>query len=106
MTTNANDNSKANTTSAADAMSAMMPDVEAVTERIRQLNEKMIEATKQGGNLSLDAYERTLSSLVDFEQKTADASQLDFVSALAQAHATFLSDVSSAFTNAARDTLK
>lgn len=106
MTTNANGNSKQNANAAADAMSGMVPDVEAVTERIRQLNEKMIEATKQGGKLSLDAYERTLSSLVDFEQKTADASQLDFVSALASAHATFMTDVSSAFTNAARSNLK
>lgn len=106
MTTNVNGNSQQNANAAADAMSGMVPDVEAVAERIRQLNEKMIEATKQGGKLSLDAYERTLSSLVDFEQKTADASQLDFVSALASAHATFMTDVSSAFTNAARSNLK
>lgn len=97
---------KTDSNPAADAVNGMLPDMEAVSERIRQLNEKMIEATKQGGKQSLDAYERTLESLVDFEQKTADASQLDFVSALAQAHAKFVTDVSSAFTSAARDSLK
>ncbi|RNI19657.1 hypothetical protein [Flexivirga caeni] len=91
---------------AADSAAAFTPDFESAAERVRELNEKMIEATKKSGNLSLDAYEKTLQGLVDFEEKAAGASQLDFVSALAKAHAAFVTDVSSAFTSAARDALK
>lgn len=102
MSTAKNSNSNA----ATDAAAAFTPDFDAAAERIRQLNEKVIAAAKQSGNISLDAYERTLSSLVEFEEKVADASQLEWVSAMAKAHAGFVADVSNAFTSAARDTLK
>ena len=81
-------------------------DLDATIARIRELNEKVIDAAKKSGNLSLDAYERTLEGLVDFERQVGDASQLDFVSALAKAHATFVTEVSTAFTAVARDALK
>lgn len=81
-------------------------DVDATTERIRALNEKVLTAAKHSGNLSLDAYEKTLTEIVDFEQKVAGASQLDWVNALASAHATFVTDVTKAYTKAAREALK
>lgn len=84
----------------------ILPDFEESAERIRELNEKLITAAKQSGNLSLDAYEKTLTSLVEFEQKAAGATQLDWVSALAKAHASFVTQVSDAFTSAARQALK
>lgn len=49
---------------------------EAVT-RIRELNERLIESSKAAGQITLDAYEKALQSLVDFEEKVATASQLD-----------------------------
>ncbi|MBB2893654.1 hypothetical protein [Flexivirga oryzae] len=91
---------------AADAAAAFTPDLEAASARVRELNEKMIEAAKKSGNLSLDAYEKTLKGLVDFEEKAAGASQIDFVNALATAYASFVTEVSNAFTTAARDALK
>lgn len=93
-------------TSKSNNPSGFTPDFEATAERVRELNEKMIDAAKKSGNLSLDAYEKTLQGLVDFEQKAAGASQLDFVNALAKAHASFVTEVSNAFTTAARDALK
>lgn len=81
-------------------------DFDAAAERIRMLNEKLLTAAKQTGNTSLDAYEKTLSSLVDFEEKVAGASQLDWVNALAKAHASFVTEVSGAYTNAMREALK
>lgn len=85
---------------------AVSANFEESAERIRALNEKMIEAAKQSGTTSLDAYEKTLANLVDLEQKAADASQLDWVSALAKAHTSFVTEISTAFTTAARDALK
>lgn len=85
---------------------AFSTNVEESAERIRALNEKLIDAAKQNGTATLDAYEKTLANLVDLEQKAADASQLDWVSALAKAHTSFITEVSTAFTTAARDVLK
>lgn len=82
------------------------PDFDAAADRVRQLNEKVIAAAKQGGNVSLDVYERTLTSVLELEQQLAGASQLDWVSAFAKAHADFVTDVSSTVTSAAREQLK
>ena len=79
---------------------------EATTERIRALNERIIESAKAAGQASLDAYEKALQSLVDFEQKAATASQLEWVTAVASAHAKFVQDVSAAYVTAAREALK
>ncbi|MDQ6851828.1 MAG: hypothetical protein M3070_18180 [Actinomycetota bacterium] len=83
-----------------------LPSVEAATERIRDLNERLIISSKSAGLVALDAYEKALQSLVDFEEKVASASQLEWVSALASTHAKFIADVSSSYTKAARDLLK
>jgi hypothetical protein len=79
--------------------------VEDATARIRELNERIIESSKTAGVTTLDAYEKALTSLVDFEQKIAGATQLDWVSALAQTHAKFVSDVTAIYTKAAREAL-
>ena len=79
---------------------------EATAERIRALNERIIESAKAAGQASLDAYEKALQSLVDFEQKAATASQLEWVTAVASAHAKFVQDVSAAYVTAAREALK
>jgi hypothetical protein len=75
-------------------------------ERIRDLNERLIESSKNAGRVSLDAYEKALKSMVDFEEKVGNASQLEWVSALASTHAKFVQDVSAAYTAAARELLK
>jgi predicted RNA-binding Zn ribbon-like protein len=80
--------------------------VEQSAQHIRELTEQFIDAAKKGGNASLDAYEKALQNLVDFQQQIAGASQLDWVSSIAQAHAKFVQDVSAAYVAAARDMLK
>ncbi len=96
--------------SAADTTSSMRDEavsaVEDATERIRDLNERILTSAKLAGQTSLDAYEKALSSLVDFEQKAAGATQLDWVSAVADAHARFISEVSGAYVKASRELLK
>jgi hypothetical protein len=82
-----------------------LPSVEETTQRIRDLNERLIASTKSAGLVTLDAYEKALQSMVEFEDKVASASQLDWVSALATTHAKFISDVSASYTKAARELL-
>jgi hypothetical protein len=80
--------------------------VDEAAQRIRDLTERFIEAAKKAGNASLDTYEKSLQSLVDFEERAAGASQLDWVSSIAQAHAKFVQDVSAAYVSAAREMFK
>ena len=78
---------------------------EEAATRIRELNERLLESSKAAGTTTLDAYEKALTTLVDFEEKAAGATQLEWVTALAQTHAAFVRDVSAAYTKAARELL-
>jgi hypothetical protein len=89
--------------SAADASAAAADEA---VQRIRELTERFIESAKKGGNMSLEAYEKSLQNLVEFQERAAGASQLDWVSSIAAAHAKFVQDVSAAYVSAARETLK
>lgn len=75
-------------------------------DRVRALNEKLIETAKKSGSASLDAYEKALSSFVGFQQRAAGASQLDWVTTIVKAQTGFLSEISAAYTTAAREALK
>ena len=90
----------------ADAGANLSAAADEATQRIRDLTEQFIASAKAAGNQSLDAYEKSLRNLVEFQEHAAGASQLDWVSNIATAHAKFVSDVSAAYVNAARDMLK
>jgi hypothetical protein len=47
-----------------------------------------------------------LTSILDFQAQIADASPLEWVSALAATHAQFIKDVSTAYVKEARDNIK
>ena len=81
-------------------------DFEAATERIRELNEKVLAAAKQTGTMSIDAYEQTVNSVLDFSQKAADSTNVDWFSALAKSQASVITEVTNAYTKAARELLK
>jgi len=90
-------------TSAANAATAA---TEQAAQRIRDLTDQFIEAAKKGGNASLDAYEKSLQNLVDFQRRAAEASHLDWVTTITEANARFVQDVSAAYVSAAREILK
>lgn len=81
-------------------------DFEAATERIRELNEKVLAAAKQTGTISLDTYEQTVNSLLDFSQKAADSTKVDWFSEFTKSQASIITEVTNAYTKAARDLLK
>src|ERR1039457_5540651 len=93
-------------TTPADAMPGIDPAAyEDAVARIHALNERLIESPKAPGLTTLDSYEKPLQSRGNFEQNLAGPSQLDWVSALASTYATFVQDVSAAYTRAAREML-
>lgn len=94
------------TTSSNNSAKDLANGFDEAADRVRALNEKLIETAKKSGTVSLDAYEKALASLVEFQQKAAGATQLDWVNTIVKAQTTFLSEISSAYTTAAREALK
>jgi len=94
------------TTDPTEATAQFTAATDDAVQRIRDLTERFIDSAKTAGNQSLDAYEQSLRTLVEFQEKAAGASQLDWVSSIASAHAKFVQDVSAAYVAAAREMLK
>lgn len=74
-------------------------------DRIRRMNEEMIEAASASGHRVLDTYEQTLRTMLDFQLSVAESTQIGWVNAMARAQAQFMLEVSNFYTKAARDML-
>jgi hypothetical protein len=81
----------------------MYPDLEEATERVREANERFIDASRKVTSAYLDGIERYVGGLTQFERKLAAQSQVDAVSGLFNAHAKMTEDVTSATVSAARE---
>jgi hypothetical protein len=89
------------------AQQASREDIEAAAERIRELNERVIEFGRKAGGAYLEAYEQTLKSLADYEAKLAEAgSQTEWITAFANAQADFTREIAKAYAEAGRAALK
>jgi hypothetical protein len=82
------------------------PSLEQATKNVRALNEQVLDSSKRAGLTTLDAYEKVVTSIVDFEKKAASDSQVPGISTIATAHATVLSDMTKSYTSAVRSLLK
>jgi hypothetical protein len=80
--------------------------VEAAEQRIRELNERIIDAGKRAGRGTLDIYESTLKAVSDSLERGPGSSDIEWVSSIATAQANFLRDLTKAWTSAARKALK
>jgi len=90
----------------ADAKQNINKTTEETAERVRELNERIIDASNRGGQVYLDAYERTLKSIADFEERVAGASQVEWITTIANAQANLTRELAEAYTQAGRDVLK
>lgn len=90
----------------ATATKSHQPDVEAAAERIRDLNERIIDSTKKAGGVYLDTYEKSLKSIADFQETVAGATGVEWVSTVAHSQANFTRSIAEAYTSAAREVLK
>ena len=76
--------------------------VEQVVERIRKLNERIIDSSKQAGEDTLNAYAKTLENIAELQENLGKASQLDWLTTFATAQANFTRQLAEAVTAAAR----
>lgn len=81
-------------------------DTEQVADRIRELNEQAIEVGRTAGLSYLEAYERTLHNVADYQERVAENSQVDWVTNMLRAQASFTRDVTGAYAASTRDLLQ
>jgi hypothetical protein len=80
--------------------------MEEVAERLRALNERIIDASKKSGRAYLEAYEANLKAIAEHQGKLAGASDVDWVSALLNAQADFTREIARAASAQSRELLK
>jgi hypothetical protein len=81
------------------------PSPEQATQQVREFSERAVGTGRAFGQLALDAYEKAVSTFVEFEHKAADAAPVEWVKAAIGAHASLVEDVNSAYVRAARSVL-
>jgi hypothetical protein len=75
---------------------------EEAVERIRELNEQILKYGREWGAGFLDAYEANMRAFADFQEKTGEGTDIDWISRLAKAQADFTREVTKLSTSAAR----
>jgi len=80
--------------------------IDAAAERIRDLNERILESSKKAGSVYVDLYEKTLHSIADYQEKVGKQSDAEWVSTIANAQADFTRQLAGAYTSSARSLLK
>ena len=83
--------------------SNVYPDLEATGQRVREANERFIEAGRKVTSAYLDGVERYVNGLTQFERKVGAQSQVEAVTGLFNAHAKLTDDVTNATVSAARE---
>ena len=79
---------------------------DAAAQRLRKLNEQIIEAAKDAGETALSSYEKALKTIAGSIERGPGKSDVEWISHLATAQAKFLRDLTDAWTKAARKMLK
>ena len=80
--------------------------LEAAANRVRKVNEQIIEAGRHAGESTLSSYETFLKSIASSLERGPGKSDVEWISNLATAQAKFIRDVTSSVTKAARKRLK
>jgi hypothetical protein len=101
-----NSTSSARSTRARASAASPEAGLEAAAERLRKLNERIIEAGKQAGETTLSSYEKALNAIASAVERGPGSSDIEWISHLATTQAKFIRDVTDAWTSAARDMLK
>ena len=98
--------SSASSAASSQTAAGVDPRLEAVAQRVRKLNERIIEESKSAGEATLTAYEKALKSIASSLERGPGASDVEWISALATTQAKWIRDVTTAWTSAARGMLK
>jgi chemotaxis protein histidine kinase CheA len=80
--------------------------LEAIAERVRKLNERIIEVGREAGESTLTNYEKALKSIATGVSKGPAKDELEWIQHLAASQAKFVRDLTDSLAKAARERLK
>lgn len=80
--------------------------MDAIANRLRKLNERIIEAGRDAGETTLTTYEKALKTIAAGIEKGPGSSDIDWISSMATAQAKFIRDVTESWAKTARGVLK
>ena len=81
-------------------------EIEAATQRVRELSEEVVTQAKKNGLAWLEGYERMLKQMLDFEEQAAKSTGAEWATTLATTHANFVRETSEVFFGAMREQFK
>ena len=81
-------------------------EAEETIERIRELNEQILEAGKKAGGAYLSAYEKALQSIADYQEQVAKQTDVEWVSTIVDAQARFTRELTKVYVSTGRELLK
>ena len=75
-------------------------------DRIRELNERIIENARKAGDAYLGVYERSLQAIVDYQRSSASATPVEWLKQTLDAQAAFTRELGELYASASREALK
>ena len=81
-------------------------ELEAATQRVRELGEQVAEQAKKNGLAWLEGYETVLKNMLDLEEQAAKGTGAEWASTLATTHANFVRSTSEVVLGALRQQLE
>jgi hypothetical protein len=76
------------------------------TDRIRELNERIVENARKAGDAYLDVYERTLESIAGYQEALARSAPVDWIQGVLEAQATYTREIGKIYTSTAREAMR
>jgi hypothetical protein len=81
-------------------------DLAEMADRLRELNERIIDAGRKAGGDVLDLYEKSLTSIADLSEGRRQSPPVEWVTAVVNAQADFTRGIAKAFAAAGHEALK
>lgn len=78
----------------------------AAAESVQELNEQVLEFHKKAGLQYLEAYETSMNTFADYQDKVADTAEVEWVANAARAQGKLIREVTRAYVTTSRDLLK
>jgi hypothetical protein len=75
-------------------------------DRVRELNERIIENARRAGETYLDAYERVLATIAGYQESVANTTPVDWMKTVLEAQASFTREFGNFYASSAREALK
>ena len=80
--------------------------IEAIAERVRKLNERIIEVGREAGESTLTSYEKALKAIATGLSQGPAKDEFDWIAHLAASQAKFVREMTDTLAKAARERLK